>query len=136
MNKVTEDEVNAYDPLRHEFPCAAGDFKLHLKGTPGHPWNKAATKVFVTSFCSKYPGYSADDAGNHFKVHVDTLIRKYKTQQRMKDNPDARSAALKKNRKNSRKVTVSPLLSIKESARSDCTSSSRIAGKQCAPSLS
>jgi hypothetical protein len=95
--------------LRDQFNCTADNFRLHLEGTPGHPWNKAATKVFVASFCTKYPHYTAGKAGAHFKVHVDTLIRKYRTQQATKDDPNARMEALKKNRKNTRKAAVSDL---------------------------
>jgi len=109
--KVTKDEADAYDPLRDEFPCSAENFKLHLEGTPAHPWNKAAADVFVTNFCNKYPHYEPEEAGGHFRVHLDTLIRKYRTQQLTKDNPDAKAESLKKNRKNTRKATVStPLL--------------------------
>jgi hypothetical protein len=107
--KVTQEEANAYDPLRHEFPCTADNFKLHLEGTRAHPWNKAARSVFAASFCAKYPHYTVDEAGNHFGVHVESLIRKYKTQQRQRDDPDAKSAALKRGRQNTRKSTVSPL---------------------------
>ena len=99
--------MNAYDPLRHEFPCTAQNFKLHLEGTPAHPWNKAAMKVFVASFCAQYPQYAVGEAGTHFKVHVETLIRKYRTQQLTKDNPDAKEAAKQRNRSNMRKSTVS-----------------------------
>jgi hypothetical protein len=108
--KVAGDEADGYDPLQHEFPCTANNFKLHLEGTPAHPWNKAAAKVFVTSFCAKYPHHAANDAGSHFKVHVDSLIRKYRTQQLTKDDPIAKAEAKKKNRKKSRKATVSTSL--------------------------
>lgn len=113
--KVTIDEAEAYDPLYHEFPCTADSFRLHLDSTPAHPWNKAAVNVFVTSFCDKYPDYTADDVASHFKVHIETLIRKYRVQQRLKGNLEAKRAELKKNRKNTRKVTVSSFLSMKES---------------------
>ena len=136
--KVTRDQADAYDPLRHELPCTAEDFKLHLEGTPAHPWNKAATKVFVRSFCTKYPHQTAHRAESHFKVHIDTLIRKYRTQELTKDDPDAKAAAKKKNRKNARKVTVSPFPTMRESAVLNLTtrSSSRIARGRFGPSLS
>ena len=108
--KVTKAEADAYDSVHSGPPCVADNFKLHLDGTPAHPWNKAATKVFVASFCTKYPQHSPDEAGKHFKVHLETLIRKYRTQQRLKDNPEATEAVKKQNRKTARKVTVSPFL--------------------------
>ena len=136
--KIAKVEADAYDPLRHEFPCTANDFKLHLEGTPAHPWNRAATKVFVISFCANYPHHTADEAERHFKVHLDTLIRKYKTQQLTKDDPNAKAEARKKNWRKVRKTTVSPLPLMKESAISSLTarSSLRIARKRCAASPS
>ena len=107
--KVTQDQADAYDPLRHELPFTAEDFKLHLEGKPAHPWNKAATKVFVGSFCIKYPYYLANKVERHFKVHTETLIRKYKTQQLEKDDPNIKEASKKKSRKNARKAKVSLL---------------------------
>jgi hypothetical protein len=107
VRKVTQAEADAYDPLRHPFMCTADNFRLHLEGTPAHPWNKAAVRVFVASFCAKYPHYTADEAGNHFKTHTTTLIRKYKTQQTIGGDLEAKKAAAKKNRKNTRKATVS-----------------------------
>ena len=59
LKKVTQDQVDAYNPLCHELPFTAEDFKLYLEGKPAHLWNKAATKVFVGSFCTKYPYYPA-----------------------------------------------------------------------------
>ncbi|KAF9777739.1 hypothetical protein BJ322DRAFT_1015465 [Thelephora terrestris] len=92
------------DPLCHQFPCTADSFKLYLDGTPAHPWNKAATKVFVASFCVKYTHHAANKAEAHFKVHIDTLIRRYRAQEVAKGNPNAKDVAKKKNRKNARKL--------------------------------
>jgi len=94
--------------LRQEYPRTVNNFGLHLEGTPAHPWNKAATEVFVASFCRKYPHYKPKEAGGHFKTHINTLIRKYRAQQLTKDNPDATKESKKKNRKKTRKATVSP----------------------------
>ena len=103
-------EADAYNSVRDEIPCTANNFRLHLEGTPAHPWNKSATGVFVASFCEKYPQYSIDETEDHFKVHLDTLIRKYRNQQRSKDDPIAAKETKKQNRKNSRKASVSPFL--------------------------
>ena len=108
--KVAQDQADAYDPLRHEIPFTAEDFKLHLEGKPAHPWNKAAMKVFVGSFCAKYPCYPANKVERHFKVHTETLIQKYRAQQLEKDDPNMKEASKKKSRKNARKVKVSLLL--------------------------
>ena len=67
--------------------------------------------MFAASFGAEYPHYATDEAERHFKTHVDTLIRKYKAQQLIGDSPEAKEAAKKKNRKNSRKSSVSPLSS-------------------------
>lgn len=112
---VTQDEIDAFDPLRHGPPCTSDDFKLHLEGTAAHPWNKAVTTVFVGSFCAEFPQYKPDETKGHFKTHLETLIRKYKTQQRLQRNTNAQEEAKKKNRKNTRKATVSPFPSIKGS---------------------
>ena len=105
--KVSQDEADAYDPIRHECPFTANDFKLHLARTPAHSWNKAATKVFVRSFCKKYPHYTPGGAGRHFKVHLDSLIRKYRKQQVTRDDLAAEQQSKKQNRKNARKSSVS-----------------------------
>ena len=111
--KVAQDQAHAYDPLRHEIPFTAEDFKLHLEGKPAHPWNKAATKVFVGSFCAKYPCYPANKVERHFKVHTETLIRKYRAQQLEKDDLNMKEASKKKSQKNVRKVKVSLLLYLR-----------------------
>ena len=111
--KVAQDQADAYDPLRHEIPFTAEDFKLHLEGKPAHLWNKAATKVFVGSLCAKYPCYPANKVERHFKVHTETLIRKYRAQQLEKDDPNMKEASKKKSRKNARKVKVSLLLYLR-----------------------
>ena len=111
--KVTRDEANAFNPMYHPPPCTSDDFRLYLEGTPAHPWNKAAMMVFIQSFCATFPQYKPDETEARFKVHLETLIRKYKTQQRLKDNREAQDEAKKKNRKNTRKATVSPFPSMK-----------------------
>jgi hypothetical protein len=110
VNKVTKDEADAYNPLSPEPPCNADDFKLYLEGTPAHPWNKAATRVFVESFSAKFSRHLADEAEEHFKVHLDTLIRKYKAQVRSEGTSGVKDEAKKRNRMNTRKATVSPSL--------------------------
>ena len=115
--KVTQEKADAYDSLCHQFNCMANNFRLHLEGTPAHSWNKAAMKVFVASFWTKYPHYAANKAGDHFKVHVDTLIQKYRTQQATKDNPNTKVEANKKNQKNTRKATIGALFF--DNAKSD-----------------
>ncbi|KAF9790740.1 hypothetical protein BJ322DRAFT_999041, partial [Thelephora terrestris] len=103
--KVTKADADAFDPLR-QIPCTADDFKLHLAGTPAHPWNKAATAVFVQSFCAKFSQYGPEDTENHFKVHLATLIRKYKSQQSLNAKPGAVDEAKAQNRKNTRKASL------------------------------
>jgi hypothetical protein len=104
--KVTKDDADGYDQMRDGPPCTADDFKLHLEGTVAHPWNKAATHVFADSFRTKFPDFERGDVELCFKTHVDTLIRKYRTQQIYEINPEARLGDLKENRKTSRKSTV------------------------------
>ena len=93
--------------MRHEYPFTANDFKLYLEGTPAHPWNKTAMAVFVTNFCDKYSQYTPKEVEGHFKVHLATLIRKYKKQQIAKDNAAAEEQSKKKSRKSTRKANVS-----------------------------
>ena len=93
--------------MLHECPFAANDFKLHLAGTPAHAWNKAATEVFVRSFCEKYSHYTSEDARGHFKVHLDSLIRKYRKQQVTRDDRALEEQSKKQSRKNARKSSVS-----------------------------
>ena len=132
--KVTQDEVNAFDPLRHAPPCTAWDFKLHLEGTCAHPWNKAVTTVFVEDFCSVFPQYNTDETEDHFKIHLDTLIRKYKLQQRLKDNINGQYEYKKESRKNARKVAVSSSPSQGFTILSlTARSSSRLAGRRYKP---
>ena len=108
-SKVTKGEADGYDPLRQNPPFTADNFRLYLEGTPAHPWNKAATKVFAADFCAKFPQHTVKGVELHFKVHLESLIRKYRMQQKVKDNQPAQDDAKKKNRKSSRRSAVSPL---------------------------
>ena len=106
-NEVTEEEASAYNPVCDELPCTADDFRLYLLGTPAHPWNKAATSLFVESFCEKFTTYDRDEVEERFKAHLAGVIRKYKSQEAFKDDPGAREESKKTNRRNSRKAAVS-----------------------------
>lgn len=46
---VNEQDLNTWNPKIEEC-CIVEQFKLHLKGTPCHPWNSSATRVFADHF--------------------------------------------------------------------------------------
>lgn len=109
---VTKVEADSFDILRDEPPFTADDFKLYLEGTCGHAWNKAATRVFGESFCRTYPQHGREEAEDHFKTHLDTLIRKYRHQKEVAGDSGALNLSRQKSRQSSRRSTVSPLASI------------------------
>jgi hypothetical protein len=46
---VQEDELNNWNPDAREC-CTPQQFRIHLLGTPSHPWNNSATRVFADDF--------------------------------------------------------------------------------------
>jgi hypothetical protein len=104
-SKVTENEANAYDPMDGP-PCAVNDFRLYFGGPPAHVWNKEAAKVFLDSFCRKYPHHQADDVRERFKVHVQSLVRKYRKQRAIEDETISAAESASRARKNTRKGRV------------------------------
>lgn len=62
-------------------------FRLDVEGTQRSPWNKALATVFVHSFIGStwYQGESSEFIKNAFSVHLQTLIKNWKAQQRRSD---------------------------------------------------
>lgn len=104
-SKVTETEANAYNPLDGP-PCSLDDFRLYFDGTPAHEWNKEAAKVFLDAFSRKYPRHQAHDAREHFKTHVQTLIRRYRKQKAIECETVSAPELASRSRKNTRKARV------------------------------
>jgi hypothetical protein len=62
-------------------------FRLDAEGTQRSPWNKALTSVFVHCFLgsSWYQGENPEFIKKAFSVHLQTLIKNWKAQQRRSD---------------------------------------------------
>ena len=62
-------------------------FRLDVEGTQRSPWNKALTTVFAHCFVGStwYNGESAGLIKVAFSVHLRTLIKNWKAQQRRSD---------------------------------------------------
>lgn len=82
-NPVTEEDIENFDPALGPC-CHAGNFRLHLSGTPCDYWNKSAAEVFVESFLIKHVEYPSDEAVVDmvkFKTNstIAAMIRRYRT---------------------------------------------------------
>ena len=62
-------------------------FRLDVEGTRKSPWNKALTTVFAHCFARSdwYNGESTNLIKTAFSVHLQTLIKNWKAQQRRSD---------------------------------------------------
>jgi hypothetical protein len=62
-------------------------FRLDVEGTQRSPWNKALATVFARSFIEStwYQGESSEFIAKAFSVHLQTLIKNWKAQQRRSD---------------------------------------------------
>src|ERR1700679_2889429 len=62
-------------------------FRLDVEGTRKSPWNKALTTVFAGHFIQSdlYNGESTKFIKTAFSVHLQTLIKNWKAQQRRSD---------------------------------------------------
>ena len=50
---IREDELNNWNQAAQEC-CTPQQFRLHLLGTPSHPWNNSAVRVFAGDFLATH----------------------------------------------------------------------------------
>lgn len=50
---VHDEELNSWNPEAQPC-CTPQQFRLHLLGTPTHPWNDSATRVFTDNFLATH----------------------------------------------------------------------------------
>jgi hypothetical protein len=90
-------------------------FRLDADGTRKSPWNKALTTAFSRSFVTSdwYNGESTELIETAFSVHLQTLIKNWKAQQRrsdvdLQDDADAQKMLNQEQRRRSVRVFVGP----------------------------
>ena len=79
---VTQEEADGFDNSVG-YPCTADNFRLHLRGTPAHKWNRAAAEVFTKSFLQERPGSEYEQVREYFITHIRTLITTFKKQEKL-----------------------------------------------------
>ena len=108
---VTQEEADEFDDSAG-YPCTAENFRLHLAGTAGHKWNKAAAEVFAKSFLEVNPESRHSQVKTYFTTHLRMLIssfRKKKTLETMekKRREQEESENKARDRRRSRRHEVS-----------------------------
>ena len=111
---VHEDELNDWNPDAQEC-CTAQQFRLHLSGTPSHPWNASAVRVFTDDFLTTHPDTYPDVWAvrrmvlKKTQAYIKSLIKAYRAS--TTGGELQRITRLAKNRRE-RKTNVSPSLRI------------------------
>jgi len=109
-NTVTAQDINDFDPEIAEC-CTADNFRIHLAGSPGEPWNKSAARVLVNNFLETHEEYEAQDDTIRAMVikkceaAVGSTIRKYKWKKKHRTK-DSRALARENKNRAERKRTV------------------------------
>ena len=107
---VQEGELNGWNPDIQEC-CTPQQFRLHLSGTPCHPWNDSAVRVFTDNFLATHSDTYPDVWAvrrmvlKKARAYVKSLIKAHRAGT---NGGELQLAAKKAKNRRERKTNVSP----------------------------